>query len=297
MLVCFASSLLVLITIVLGWASPPVILKWAKEEWIQEIDRCQSTLFQPFRAGCPSSCKRAVGNETMYRMTVEWYFGQPILFEDSQLPNAYELGINYQCPRKFVEHFVQASKQVGDAVKAKLPENVLFKEQARMHMSLAYICCLRRNETDWVREITHEWVNQHRPFDFTVRFNKLECWHERQNSVTTIIVGDNATQQAVMKLVHSLYKTLEKRGIPMEIAREQQMPIHSTLIGVQFGNGEGEPTDDIRPHLAALHDIVEPISKEFGASWTSGRRGRMRVTHDPVYSTKGVWHAGAKPAK
>jgi hypothetical protein len=98
-LVCSATSfLLVLLSIVLilvtDWWRPPVILNWAKPEWIQEIDRCQSTLFQLFRAGCPPSCKRAVGNETMYPMTVECYFGQPVLFEDSQLPNAYERVIN-----------------------------------------------------------------------------------------------------------------------------------------------------------------------------------------------------------
>lgn len=273
--------------------SAPIKIDWADPNWMKEIDRCQSTKIKPFRVGCPASCDRAIGNETMYRMGVEWYFGQPILFDESELPNAYDKGINYQCPRQFVENFIEASKRLGEEAKANLPNNITVKSQRRMHMSLAYMCCLRKNETNWVREIVHDWINANRPFDFTVRFNKLECWHERFNSVTNIIVGDNATQQTVLKIVRSLYKAIEARGIPLNIKREHQMPIHSTLVGVHYGEGEGQQKDDIRPYLAAIHEIVAPISKKYGNWWT-GRVGRMRIRHDPVFSVKGAWHAGAK---
>ena len=153
-------------------------------------------------------------------------------------------------------------------------------------MSLAYLCCLRRNETDWVREIMYEWVLQHRPFDFTVKFNKLECWQVRYNSITNIILGDDETQRTVMMFAHDLYQYLERRGIPMEISRDQQMPIHVTLAGLYRGTGEGKvPYDNIEPSIPVVHSIVRQISKEYGDTWAGN--DRMRVTFDPYFDQKG----------
>jgi ribosomal protein L17 len=224
-------------------------------------------------------------------MTMGWNFGQPILFEPSQLPNAYEYGFNYQCPRIFVENFVHASQDLERQVKTEIPD-INIKQQERLHLSLAYFCCLRRNETDWVREITQEWIHHHHPFDFTVKFNKLECWHERHNSVTNIIVGDDATQSVLMKMLHDLYDTIHRRaGIKMEIPRENQMPFHVTLSGIFYGTKE--EGDNIRPQIPVIHKLVSKISQRFGDRW-AGYHG-MRITHDPKVRSQGTWHAGNQP--
>jgi len=229
-------------------------------------------------------------------MNAAWYFGQSQIFQESDLPMAYDMGINYQCPRGFAENFVTAAEEVAHQAQQRLPNNVTVAPQARMHMSLAYFCCLRKNETDWVREIMYDWVNEKRPFDFTVKFDKLECWHERYNSITNILVGDLETQRSVMRLVHDLYQTLEHRGFPMEVLREEQMPIHVTLIGLHYGVGESmAANDNIRPQIPAIHSIVSKISEKYGDSWTG--QGRMRIKHDPRYSLSGKWHAGVKPGR
>jgi hypothetical protein len=266
------------------------------EPWMQELPKCQTTLIKPFRMGCPATCQRAVdANETMYRMHAAWYFGQAQLFPEMELPIAYEMGINYQAPRVYIENFIEAAQEVSDAASQSLPSNITVAFQKDIHMSMAYLCCLRKNETYWIREIMSNWVNQRRPFQFHVQFNKLECWHERFNSATNIMVGDEATQQIVMKYVHELYDAIEEHGIHMEILREQQMPIHATLVGLQYGEGEQvDPQYDIRPQLDAIHEIVAPISKAFGDSWTGGGAKGMTVSHDPRIS-EGEWHAGAKP--
>lgn len=270
---------------------------WSDPSWMQELPKCQRTLIQPFRMGCPATCKRAVdANETMYRMHAAWYFGQAQLFPESELPIAYEMGINYQAPRVYIQNFLDAAKDVTDASESLLPSNITVASQKDIHMSMAYLCCLRKNETYWVREIMNNWVLQRRPFRFPVQFNKLECWHERFNSVTNIMVGTEATQQVVMKYVHELYNAIEKHGIHMEISREQQMPIHVTLVGLQYGEGEqaDDPQFDIRPQLDAIHNIVSPISKAYGASWTGRGSNGMTVSHDPRIS-EGEWHAGDMP--
>lgn len=297
-----AQIICVLVLLMLTWCIHTIsqndkhdLPDWVDPAWMQQPPTCQSTHIKPFRVGCPASCNRAIGDETMYRMNAAWYFGQSIVLRDLELPVAYDMGINYQCPRQYVENFVNASKRLGDEVKAKIPLiNLTIKPQSRIHMSLAYLCCLRKNETKMVQEILHDWVKGLSPFDFTVKFDKLECWHERYNSITNIMVGDDVTQRVVMRYVHDLYRTLTRRGIPIEIVREEQMPIHVTLVGIHHGEGEGKaPENDIRPVIPEIYAIVSNISKDYGDSWVG--QGRLRVTHDPRYSDKGKWHAGAKP--
>jgi hypothetical protein len=56
------------------------------------------------------------------------------------------------------------------------------------------------------------------------------------------------TQGVVMRYVQDVYRTLTRRGIPIEILREEQMPIHVTPVGTHHGEGEETaPENDIRP--------------------------------------------------
>jgi hypothetical protein len=147
---------------------------------------CQVTTIFPFLVGCPERCKRATSlDEPMYRMAMSWYFAGLRHGKGE----AYDLGINYQCPDKFVDNFRFASSSMETALTKN--QGLRFHAQERMHLNLAYLCCLRRNETDWAREIMHQWVLDNYPFNFDVEFNKVECWHERYNSVTNIIIADD----------------------------------------------------------------------------------------------------------
>jgi hypothetical protein len=284
-------------------------IQWANETWAPKyhphLNSCQKTRFQPFRVGCPTTCQRAsTTNETMYRMNVAWYFGHTnnlTLLEPAILPTAYDMGINYQAPYSFMQAFINASRQLQSIVNdynhdGTFPPGLQFIPQKHAHMSLAYFCCLRKNETDWIREIVAQWITeQHRPFGFDVSFAGLQCWHERYNSITNILVVDERTQRVVMDMVHSLYDKIEhQRNIPMEISREQQMPIHLTLAGLRYGEGESRlPEHNITRILPDVFDVVSSIDRKYAGQWSGPSKSsssKMRVTHDPKYSTKGKVH-------
>ena len=131
----------------------------------------------------------------------------------------YDKGINFQCPYELVENFRHASSSLESIATNR---NVSFERQVRIHMSLSYLCCLRKNETDWAKEIIYEWILDNHPFSFDVTFNRLECWHERYNSVTNIIIAVDDTQKTVMKMNQQLEEKLLDRGIPTEIPRSLQ---------------------------------------------------------------------------
>jgi hypothetical protein len=70
---------------------------------------CQVTSIFPFLVGCPERCKRAISiDEPMYRMAMSWYFAG-LKYGKGQ---AYDLGINYQCPDQFVDNFRLASSSM-----------------------------------------------------------------------------------------------------------------------------------------------------------------------------------------
>lgn len=239
-------------------------------------------------------CDRQRGNtsEPMYRIAIEWSFGQPKHFDT--LPTYYSHGKNYECPLTLIDNFINASDTIAQQAKERIP-NINVKPQERLHMSLMYMCCLFQNETNHARQIYYDWVVEHRPFDFQVRYNKLECWKERLNSVTNIIVADDATQNTVMKLYQSLHQKFEDEGIPVQVHRADQMPFHITLVGLHLGDGEGNggPEDDIEPFLKEIYEIVAPVSHRIQDSWAGP--GRMHITHDPRGAAKAKPHTHESP--
>jgi hypothetical protein len=186
------------------------------ESILHNHDACQVTQVFPFRVGCPKTCRRATYiDEPMYRMSMAWYLGMPDLDDGI----AYDRGINYQCPIEFVNNFRNAAKEMGYIQTIR---DVQIKFQPRMHLSLNYLCCLRKNETDWVREVMYKWVLDNYPYSLSVKFDKFQCWHERNNSVTTIIVADEQSQRTLIKMSNDIEDKLLEKGIPTEVHRSQQ---------------------------------------------------------------------------
>lgn len=302
--VCVSLYILLYKIFVADTRLPPI--DWANKTWAPEyhphLTACQKTLFQPFRVGCPTTCRRAGENETMYRMNAAWYFGHTnnlTVLDPNVLPTAYDMGINYQAPYAFMQAFIGASRQLQSKVndynqENKFPPGLQVIPQKHAHMSLAYFCCLRKNETDWIREIVAEWITELHPFDFDVSFAGLQCWHEWYNSITNILVVDERTQRIVMDMVHSLYDKIEHQyHIPMEISREQQMPIHLTLAGLRYGKGESMlPEHNITPILSDVFNVISSIDQQYAGQWIGPPKSapKLQVTHNPKYSTKGKVH-------
>ena len=188
-------------------------------------DTCQVTKVFPFRVGCPKQCERqSYEDEPMYRMSIAWYLGMPEMEEGT----AYDRGINYQCPIEFVENFRNAENDLGNTIQRI--RDVKVKYQPRMHMSLNYLCCLRKNETDWARQVMNKWILDNYPYSISLKFDKFQCWHERGNSVTTIIIADEQSQPTLLKMSNDIEAKLLEHGIPTEIHRTDQYVPSTCLL-------------------------------------------------------------------
>ena len=232
--------------------------------------QCQETRYQPFLVGCPVECHSyrpdMKEDEPMYRLTLEWYLGQPKLSLHPPLPGPdtyYEMGYNYECPMDFVDAFGKASDALEAALLKQAYPDLNVKTQARMHVSLAYLCCLRLEEAYHVREIMEEWVHT-TSFDVpSVTFERIECWKERFNSITHIIVVDSKSQQRLLSLLQLLEDQLHAANIPVPIARQTQMPFHSTLLGVHMGSKFSlDPNHSIDPILPVSFATLKSINRD-----------------------------------
>jgi hypothetical protein len=152
----------------------------------------------------------------------------------------------------------------------------------------------------------YQWVQDNYPFRFDVQFDRLECWDERQNSVTLIIVANEATQRTLLRMNKDLQRTLwVEKGIATEVPRTQQMAFHMTLAEV-FRDDKAslerapeardddisltDPTNDIRPNLAEIYAKVSNYSRMMGKQWTGGER--MQIRHAPCFTFEGTLHTG-----
>jgi 2'-5' RNA ligase len=264
--------------------------------------RCQKTMHFPFRVGCPHDCSRYRSDSDMtkddstdfYRLTIEWYFGEPDKY-DANIPwsaqrnsSQYKQGINFQCPASFVKTFQSASRELVERVHASIPDAKV-KKQKRMHMSLSYLCCLTADEVKVARPTIEEWIAETR-FDFFVRFGEIQCWYERPNSVTTIVLVDPPSQRVLMKLNNEINDRLRSEGVPIVVPREDQMPFHSTLAGIYFGESSESynPLNNISSQLPVIHAIVQKLSNSNMEAWNPSEA--IRVLHDPRSSSKGELH-------
>jgi 2'-5' RNA ligase len=260
--------------------------------------RCQKTMHFPFRVGCPQNCSRyrSDGGSTtdFYRLTTQWYFGQPTKYK-ANIPwsaqrnsSKYGKGTNFQCPESFVNTFQSASRELVERVHESIPDAKTMKQKI-MHMSLSYLCCLTADEVKVARPTIAEWIAETR-FDFSLRFREIQCWYERPNSVTMIILVDPPSQITLMTLNHELNARLRSKGVPIVVPREDQMPFHSTLAGIYFGESSESynPLNNISSQLPVIHSIVQNLSNSKMEDWNPS--DGIRVLHDPRSSSEGGLH-------
>jgi 2'-5' RNA ligase len=269
---------------------------------------CQETFYQPFLVGCPADCRPyrtsdtnvTTTNEPMYRLSFVWYLGQPRLqlHPPSPEPDSYyDMGKNYQsCSSAFVDAFGRASDQLESALLQQQQQqqehssnnysDLVVTTQARMHLTLAYLCCLTLEEAYHVREIMQRFIHDnnkvfHIP---NVRFERVECWKERFNSITHIIVVDNASQQRLLILLQRLERAIQQEGIAVSIPRQSQMPFHVTLLGVRRGEKYStDPPNDIEPIRPVSYQALQDVWPPNGVSFD--------IQHLPKYSWQPVLQA------
>jgi hypothetical protein len=276
--------------------------------------QCQETVYQPFLVGCPVDCRpyrtkkndddlpfaNSKNESVYYRLTLEWYLGQAKLERHPPLPKPntyYDKGKNYQCSNEFVDAFGMASDRLETALlqhqqqQQSLYADLTVKPQTRMHLSLAYLCCLTLEEAYHVREILQEFVHNAKHTTFripNVNFVRIECWKERFNSITHIIVVDNASQRRLLRLLQTLEEQIRQAGIPVPIARTTQMPFHSTLLGVQLGDKYStDPQHNIDPILPVSYQALQAIHRDI---WPTNGIA-FDIAHLPKYSNQPLLQA------
>lgn len=218
---------------------------------------CQRTQIFPFRVGCPASChhlRPSLSNQTLYRISAAWVFGNLSEFRNSATPiplSAFR-GANGLAARFLRTDAELRSNVAAEVSEAGLPE-LQVRPQEKIHMSLSYLCCLTQDEVATTKRTIETW-NASRTFAFPISFSRLQCLHERKDSVTVILNADLKMQRDIMEMNHELKSRIERAGVRVWVDREQQMPFHTTVLGFMTGNGQ-----PISQHLGAIFRGVDSI--------------------------------------
>jgi hypothetical protein len=229
---------------------------------------------------CPEYCNRRDNividdNVPLYSMGLEFDLGQVDVTRNG---TAHEDGINFQSiPLSFVQEFEALTNNLTQNIKSStLRDQIKIKPQDIMHISLSYLCCLTKQEFYFAKEYLYQWIIENYPFDIPITYERLECLQERFNSVTNILILDEASQKKLIQLNHNLRDYLTIRNIPVPILRENQMPFHSTVLGFYLGtdNDNRQPENDISLNLSTIAQVI--ASTKHGP-YTKG----MRIKHAP----------------
>jgi 2'-5' RNA ligase len=281
------------------------------EQLLHDQAKPQRTVHFPFRDGCPHDCHEyrrdgALMTDEYYRVNLEWYLGEPEQYNprtDWKLQknsSSYSMGLNFQCPESFVRTFQKASRELGEKATKQLstPDRTIsIHPPKRMQLALTYLCCLDSEEASEAITAMDEWLTQRDLFDLEVRFDEIQSWHEAPNAVATVLVADQASQQALMRLNHELSRHLQRSDIPVAVPREDQMPFHVALAGFRHG-GRAEsydPSLDITSQLPTVYKLVQKVSDKYKDVWTKAdRKGKgedmLRIQHNPRHSPRPILH-------
>lgn len=203
-------------------------------------------------------------------------------------PSAYSKGINFQCNEALVHNFVEASDWLERETLLLPPrqsQRLVTQKQRRIHVSLAYLCCLTKEEIQWAHQIALEWVMRRQPFHWSLRFDHVECVQVRPDAAGVLLVGDRETQQQLLRLNHELRDALEAAGVPVVVSREEQMRFHASLMG--FVTENATSGIESSPYVVSMDDswlrdiqtMTDSISEKYGNGWAG--TVRMEVKHWP----------------
>lgn len=259
----------------------------------------------PFRTGCPFDCTPfrddipiATAEDEFYRLTVEWYLGQVKAINDTktwdELKNSsvYKQGRNFQCSESIARTFKAAAIELGKKANAPLSDktrSIVLRPQKRMHISLAYLCCLTMEEATAALPIIDEWIDE-TEFDLPVRFGDIQSWYEQPNAVTNIVILKD--QEPWIMMNEQLNERLLASKIPVPIVRKDQMPYHATLLGLRYSNKAEtfDPAYEIGSRRGDIYRLVEKgVSERYHSQW-----GFYRIHHKPKRSATPGKHTGPR---
>lgn len=196
-----------------------------------------------------------------------WIFGELAGFQDgSKLPDSA-----FHAQTDFAETFINLEDTLRENVKQEVNSESLAPlheyPQRRIHVSLSYLCCLTEGESEKVKSIVSAW-NTTRSFDMTLRFDRLECYHEQDNSVAVTFEVGERSERELMQMNRELRDRLEEKGVRVWVERVRQMRFHTTLMGLQTTDG-----GSIAGYLGAIWRSVREAD---------GEKAKARIQFKPV---------------
>ena len=255
---------------------------WPHEDWNRPPPpgTCRRTRFMPFLAGCPKSCadlRPDKPREHFYKTAVIWRLGRLKEIHNATAAAALTdtaMAQRFTADPAYIHAFAGAEETLTEN---QAQESEAFglgplslSQQRNVHMSLAYLCCLTSTETATIKEVVGRWLQQ-MDVDFQAVFDRVECWQERVDSITNIIVANEATQRTVMKLYQSLLRSIEDAGVPQPVQRDDQMPFHMTLLGLRTAGS------DISAYLAPVARAADAATRHFAGGVSTRVRGAPKL--------------------
>mmetsp|Transcript_20986 Transcript_20986/g.83671 ORF Transcript_20986/g.83671 Transcript_20986/m.83671 type:complete len:352 (-) Transcript_20986:406-1461(-) len=263
--------------------NPTAGLVWPREGWDAPppAGKCRRTKFFPFKIGCPISCcgyrpeAEHDPQQPFYRFSILWDFGAlfPEMHNASELASMSDadLAERLNCTPAMARAFATSESVLTSKLPFAINKTVKFKPQLFLHMALSYFCCLKLAEAQQAvaalqnRGIQAELLSP--PVAF--RFSRLECWRERIDSVTNILIADNATQRQLLSTHHEVKQFLRREVPSLTPAldsmplREEQMPFHVTVLGLSASRlSPKDPIGNISTHLKSIAHAVEHANGE-----------------------------------
>ncbi|CAE7672603.1 unnamed protein product [Symbiodinium sp. CCMP2456] len=264
-------------------SGPPAEVLWPHEDWNRPPppDTCRRTRFMPFLAGCPKSCadlRPDKPTERFYKTAVIWRLGRLKEIHNATAAAALTdtaMAQRFTADAAYIHAFAGAeqslTEQQAQETQALGLGPLSLSQQRNVHMSLAYLCCLTSTEMATVNEVVGRWLQQQMHVDFQAVFDRVECWQERVDSITNIIVANEATQRTVMKLYQSLLRSIEDAGVPQPVQRDDQMPFHMTLLGLRTVGS------DISAYLTPVARAVDAATRHFAGGVSTRIRGAPKL--------------------
>lgn len=231
---------------------------------------CRRTRIFPFHEGCPSldHCRsRWSGvppNVALFGMPVWWRLGSLDGLHDPAAIGAttnIELRKEFHVEPKFVRDFVRLEDELGFKLNelmatnghkgalTKLPTGDLF-------VSLGYLCCVEEHEIELSHAVLKRWVN-HYNFHVPLHFSHLECWHDRPNAISTMLVADEASQRRLKHIYDAMSASLTGGAVPVVKSEEMMVPFHFSLVGYRTADNS-----TISPHIDQIADAVTLANKD-----------------------------------
>lgn len=224
---------------------------------VLHLRKCPRTKIYPFHIGCPNDCRPyrpgLPPGERFFQVGTTWRYGGLKKLRDREVVIGATSFRGGSINKGFAGRFYRLEDELKS--QAGLPGTLHVKLQTNLHVSLSYICCLRKGEVETVSNVIRAW-NQTEAVTSVgmLRYRRVHCYHERAESVTVIWDVDDDAQRRLMALNRDLKRRIEQAGVPVVIDRDEQMPFHSTVIGFHV-----DDDGSIEPYLGHIQQGVDTV--------------------------------------